>query len=198
MKKLFIISALALIAFNANAQQGAFYVGASNVGFIGNNDLPSIGTGIAIVSYGDQGATVYGIAPEFGYYVSDRVAIGTAIGFSGYTIKNDGGEGFNFGFSPYVRYFLHQGENFGFYLQGEFDFLRQENEVGANKNTLTSWGIGVVPGVSYALSSHFSVLASFGLLGYASQKEKGANDALNTFGLNLDASTLNFSLRYTF
>jgi outer membrane protein len=197
MKKLIIISAMALMAISATAQKGAFYLGLNNVGFI-NSNVPSIGTGVSIISQGDNGLTVYGFAPEIGYYLSDRVAIGGAIGFSGYTAKNDRGSGFNFGFSPYVRYFVHQGENFGFFLQGEVDFLRQEDEVGVSDNTLTSWGVGVIPGVSYALSSHFSVLASFGVLGYASIKQEGVDDAINTFGFNLDASTLNFSLRYTF
>ncbi|MDR0691518.1 MAG: porin family protein [Prevotellaceae bacterium] len=197
MKKLFIISVMAFMAFTATAQQGAFYLGLSNISFL-RSDLPNVGTGVGIVSQGDNGATGYGFAPEVGYYVSDRIAIGGIIGFSGYTIKNNGGDGFNFGFSPYVRFFLHQSENFGFYLQGELDFLHQTSEVGSAKNTVTTWGLGIAPGVSYALSSHFSVLASFGSLGYASQKVKDAPDATNTFGLSLDASTLNFSLRYTF
>jgi hypothetical protein len=199
MKKLIIISAMTLLALNATAQQGAFYLGLSNIGIRQTTvDNLNPGTGVAIVSIGEEGGTAYGLAPEIGYYVSDNVAIGGILGFSGYSLKNDRGNGFNFGISPYVRYFLHQGENFGFYLQGQVGFLHQKDEAGANENTVTTWGIGILPGVSYALSSNFSVLASFGALGYTSQKAKGASDATNTFGLSLDASTLNFSLRYTF
>jgi outer membrane protein len=196
MKKLFIISALALIAFNANAQKGSFYVGASNISFI-NSEFDIVGTGISHMSQGSNGGTAYGIAPELGYYLSDNVILGGIIGFSGYTLENSAGSGFNFGFRPYVRYFLYKGEHFGFYLQGGIGFLHQKNEIGNAEKTVNTWDIAVLPGVSYALSSHFGISASFGQLGYESEKEKGT-DAMNTFGLNLNASTLNFTLSYTF
>jgi outer membrane protein len=198
MKKLIILSAMALMAFTATAQKGAFYIGASNISFFtpSNNsyEVNGLATGISNISYGDYSITSYGIAPELGYYVSDRVAIGGVIGFGGYSIKDSDDSGFGFEFSPYVRYFLYQGETFGFYLQGNVSILYQD----LNDAKLTTWGLGINPGVSYALSTHFSLSASFGVLGYLSQKAKGASDALNTFALNLDASTLNFSLRYTF
>lgn len=193
---------MALIGFNFNAtaQQGSFYVGASNIGV--NHDGNYIGTGVSFISTGDNKTTLYGFAPELGYYVSDRVAIGGIIGISGSSIKDTKDKSFNFGISPYVRYFLHQGDNFGFYLQGGVDFLQEKSEdTYKGESTTTTWGVGLLPGVSYALSSHFSVLASFGTLGYTSNevKETGAdNRTNNTFGLNLDASTLKFSLRYTF
>jgi outer membrane protein len=205
MKKLFIISAMAVMAFTANAQKGNFYVSASNINFFGSNNS-EISTGFNIESFGKAKTTTYGFAPELGYHVSDRVAVGAALGFSGRTVKDSDEKKFNFGVNPYVRYFLHQSENFGFYLQGGVDFLQEKreerdysiSEPTIKKRTFTTWGVSVVPGVSYALSSHFSLLASFGVLGYTSSKEKDAKDATNTFGLNLDASTLQFSLRYTF
>jgi outer membrane protein len=203
MKKLLIFTAVALIAISANAQQGSLYVGLGNISFWDNGD-GFTGTGIAVASQGDNSTTFYGLAPEIGYFLSDDLAIGTGIGIGGRSVKDDDNTYFSFEISPYVRYFIKRSDNFGFYLQGGFGFASTTNGKYRNANgdlkdnTTTLFEIGVVPGVSYALSDNFSLTASFGQLGYSSSKAASADDALNVFGLSLDASTLQFGLFYTF
>jgi hypothetical protein len=192
MKKLLFFTLALVLGVSANAQKGSFYLGLNNISLWGGTD--GIGTGVAFQSQGDYSATAYGIAPEIGYYVSNKVVVGAVLGIGGVSVKDANDNPFSFEISPYVRYFLHQIGNFGFYLQGGIDFAQLS--YGDAKET--NWGIGILPGVAYSLSNHFSLTASFGELGYASSKLDSAADATNTFGLRLDASTLKFGLAYKF
>jgi hypothetical protein len=197
MKKVLVFTAMVLIAMGAEAQKGSLYLGANNIRLLpfGQGSTANVvGTGFSVLSRGNASVTMYGIAPEIGYFVSDKWVIGGVFGVGGAAVKDAKDTYFSYAIRPYVRYFLHQNERFGFYLQGGFDF--ELLKYGSAKTT--TWSAGILPGVSCALSSHFSVTAAFGKLGYQSQKESGASNATNTFALSLDASTLQLGLYYKF
>lgn len=191
---------------SVSAQKGSMYLGASSISFWGDNN---IGTGFFYSQKGDISITSYGISPEFGYFISDKVAFGFIIGISGSKTENRYYYGymeddplfpgtvvekeFTFRFNPYTRYFLIREGSFGLYLQGGLNF-EVETEGKFNK-----FGAFMNPGVSYAISSSFTATASFGNLGFQTISEQDAYASTTyVFGLNLNMSTLNFSLSYTF
>ena len=190
MKKLIILATAALLAMSVSAQKGSMYLGLTG---IGNSEM---GTGVIISSQGDYSTTSWGLAPEFGYFVSDNLAIGAVVGIGGAAIKDNPGDNpFAFRLSPYGRYFLIQDSGFGFYLQGGIDFLSESESVLGPKNSL--FGIGINPGISYNVGP-FTATAAFGWLGFQTYSEDGVDDNLNSFGLNVNMASLKFGLSYNF
>jgi len=198
MKKLLALAIAILLAMSVNAQKGSRYLGLSSISFWGNNN---IGTGFSYTKKGETSTISYGISPEYGYFASDKFVLGLILGFSG--SKTEGQyqyycygcessvveEKFTFRFNPYARCFLIQNGNFGLYLQSGFNL-----EWEGNSNKL---GLFILPGVSYALSSSFAATASFGNLGFQVISEP-SYDVAYAVGLNLNMSTLNLGLSYTF
>jgi len=197
MKKLLALVVAALFAMNVSAEKGSMYGGLTGVGILeamteGSAFLPTVGTGLTVLSVGDYSATAWGLAPEFGYFVSDNLAIGGVIGIGGIIIKDNPGDNpFAFRFNPYARYFLVQDGNFGFYLQGGVDFM---TETASKINVL---GIGINPGVSYNIGL-FTATAAFGFLGFETLGGDGISESVSVFGLDLNMATLNFGLSYNF
>jgi len=92
MKKvLCIIIAAAAFAVSAQAQQGTGYAGLGQISFWDNGAIEVNGTGFTVRKntyyppYETASITSYGISPEFGYFVTDRIAIGVSIGFNTYS-----------------------------------------------------------------------------------------------------------------
>ncbi len=190
MKKFLTLAVVALIAMSASAQKGSMYIGASSINFSDQGDL---GTGFIYAKSGDNKMTGFGITPEFGYFFEDNMAFGIMAGY-GYTkTELNGGDSktSTIRINPYLRYFLNQSGNFGFYIQGGVNY---EYETEAKSNLI---GVNFMPGVSYAISPKFTATATFGNLGYEYFKQDGL-DAANGFGLNLKMSSLMFGLSYCF
>ena len=182
MKKLLVLVVAALFTMNMSAEKGSMYLGLTGVGA-----FEGLGTGFMI--NGDY--TTLGVAPEFGYFVSDNLAVGAIFGISSESLKNRNDNPFYFGFNPYARYFVIQDGDFGFYLQGNVKFL---TETSAKTNT---FGINIAPGISYNVGP-FTATAAFGWLGFETTSYDGPIDSDNRFGLSLKMSSLNFGLSYNF
>ncbi|MBP5302161.1 MAG: hypothetical protein J6Y88_02805 [Bacteroidales bacterium] len=107
MKKLFVVIALAILSFSANAQ--AYIGGAMNFQTAGNN---------AVVT----------LRPEIGYAMSQKTAIGAVIGWSNAGAAN------TFLIAPYYRYGV---KNFGpvsFFVDGELQ-IQARTAGGASTTT---------------------------------------------------------------
>ena len=143
MKKLIVVLALAFIGFSANAQ---FYVGGAI----------HFGTDQAVNENGD--ATVgLNIAPEFGYFLNDNMAIGASIGFT-----NMGFGGNMFTIAPYFRYFLLEMGPVNLFLDGQLEVLI----LSGGGETQTGFGVGVAPGISIPVSDNLSFVGHLGHIGY--------------------------------
>ncbi len=202
MKNLIMMAVIALCVAGVSAQKGTWYLGTSGIApFSGEGfgDLSPI-TGVTMSKTGDAKTTTYGIAPEVGYFFADNMAVGLGIFYAGQSndsgIEGDDTEKFNmFGFNPYFRYYFLGNGNFKMY--GQLNVLYASGKEDGADDSLTNFGVNIKPGISYNLSDRFAINATFGELGYASQKF-GDGDATNTFGLDLDMSSLMFGFTVSF
>ena len=184
MKKIIVLAVvfLGLSLGSASAQQGKVYVstGSISLGF-GTSGVGASGMELLTGFRTDSDNTIWGIAPEVGYYISDNVAIGIGVGYADYDVL-----GTLWGVNPYLRYFAYKVDNFSFYGQADFNYI-------SIKDGPDSFNVGVIPGIQYTMTENFAVNAAFGFLGY--RNGKGQN---GTFGLDLNAKTLSFGLTYSF
>ena len=177
MKKILMTLAMGLMALTMNAQM---YVG-GGIGF--QSVTPEVG----------DGETSFKFVPEIGMLFNEKWAAGVQIGY----ISDQGGAyGLGaesaFAFAPYARYTAAKLKNINFYLYGGFDYIQSKNA------KVTSFGVGITPGVEVKLNEKVSFVALFGFLGYESTNPDGDNNNTTTIGLDLDASELTFGLYYNF
>jgi len=216
MKKVILLAAVAVMAvFSANAQ-GKWYIGTTGVG---QSFLTGGANGGGIGLVGDypfmtgfmttKDYTKYGIAPEIGYNINNAFSVGLGIGVSGETYNPATGSGaiksaMAFGINPYVRWFAWRKDNFAFYAQGDIQYAAgsQKYEGTSDKGKSHAFSIGVLPGIAYTFNNHFSMTASFGVLGYSQYANNNTVDGKmksqkGVFGLSID-NGLDFGLTYTF
>ncbi len=182
MKKLFMIAALAVSTLAASAQ---VYLGGS-LGFESVKPVK-----------GADASSTFSFKPEVGYNFDENWAVGIQLGF---TTSNADEDGYKykdftanvFSIAPYVRYTFAKTGIASFFVDGGFGFDIYGGDAEGNV-----FGIGVRPGVSFAVSDKVSVVSKLGYLGY-----KKYNDDLgggSAFGLNTDNNTnLELGVFYNF
>lgn len=176
MKKIVLTMMAAMVAVVMDAQ---IYAGGS--------------VGFQTVSHDGNSTTAFTLKPEVGYNLNEDWAIGMAFGYS--EKGKDESKVKTFIINPYVRYNAVKLDKVTLFLDGAFEYKNtkfdnyKENE----------WGLGVKPGISVALTDKLSMVSHMGFIGYKSSKPDfdGAK-ATNTFGVDVDASHLDFGLYYSF
>lgn len=196
MKKLLLsITALVILgvsAASAQGFQGKWWV----MGQAGYNSA----------SGGD--VSEYSILPVFGTFVAPTTTIGLGIGYLGSTDKTkpniDKLTTGTFVVQPLARKYWPVTEKFLIFGQASvpLQFGKETAEVGNVKadGKFTSYGIEIAPGIDYFLSDHFSIEASFGLVGWNSVKPEGG-DTVSAFGIGINSGFLNgakFGIKYVF
>lgn len=170
MKKIFLMAIMAVVAITANAQ---VYLGGS--------------LGFASVSpeEGDT-RTSFTIAPEAGYSLSDKVAIGMALGCD--YVKD---EYTQITVSPYVRYNAIQFDRVNIFLDGAVDFATYKPDGGDAQN---AWGVGIKPGIEFKANDKISLVSHIGFIGYKDEHKITGN---KTFGAVL-TNAVTFGVYYNF
>jgi hypothetical protein len=168
MKKLFllmilIVAAAAAITASAQTQKGNWLVGGS--------------ANFASVKQGEYSATTFGISPMAGYFVAENLALGAALNFSSFKPEDDDAST-EFSFGPFVRYyFVNLGPSAKLFGQADIAFGSSKY---IDSEGFTNWGISAGPAIF--LNPHTALEIT---LGYGSQKYKDADDAVNSFGVNV-------------
>ncbi len=178
MKKVLMTMFAAVAALSMNAQ---VYLG-GGVNFQGQ-------------SYDGNSTTLFTITPEIGYTLDENSALGLAIGFG--TKGKDDAKINAFSVNPYYRYNFLKTEKVNLFIDGSFKFDYQKGDGVSKDYKQTGWSLGVRPGVAFNVNNKISFVSTLGFLGYSSVKPDGGK-ATNTYGVNFDASTVNFGLYYNF
>ncbi|MBQ9231280.1 MAG: porin family protein [Prevotella sp.] len=159
------------------------------------------GIGFQTTSQGDVTNTVIKLIPEVGYNLDANWAVGIALGY-GHTKNSVEVNGVEtsvkadvFAISPYARYTFAKFDKVNLFVDGGLSYTH--TKAGNDKNN--TFAIGFKPGVAVNLNDKLSFVAHVGFLGYQNSKDDydGA-EAANTFGLDLDGSSLTFGLYYNF
>lgn len=148
----------------------------------------------------DDGQSSFNLGPQFGYWLSDRMALVVGIEFGSETDKSTATEltSSNFGANAELRYGWNVGDNTFLYLAPGFSFGSRTHELSPTiEAKSSSFAIGITPGFSYMIADSWSINAEFGNLGYVSTKPDGGESA-GTFGLNLTMSSIGFGVWYHF
>lgn len=172
----------------------------------------------------DNGTTVDGpktmeltILPTVEYFISDRFSAGLGIGLYMYRSKDETTTGMITTTTittqtrpiimPYARMYFPMGEKVSFFGQAEL-YIKPGKEKTTietgNVSTTTSlkrfyFDAGISPGVSLSLSDKIAIDATFGFIGFTTQKtETSANSsyAYNHTIFQVDPSSITFSIKF--
>lgn len=201
MKKI-LLSAIAVMAFGfANAQE------ASTTGFAEGDLFMSGSFGYSSTKTGDVKSNEFSIAPRVGYFVTNNIAVGGQLGYvSGTDTEVDGmGGTFDvdtnvFTVGAFGRYYFTPARNFSFFGHLGFDYATAKTETEGVDGEVKADGfqIALAPGISYFVSEHIALEATFGNLGYNTYEVDGAEDSTDSFELSADLTNITFGILYKF
>lgn len=197
MKKL-LLSALAVCAFTfSNAQEEKTE---GTAGFAKGDMMISGAFSFGTESTGDVKENSFEIAPKFGFFVSDNIAVGAKIGFGSMKEDFDGTTISNMQtltLGAFGRYYMTPASKFSIFAELGVDYNSNEEKEADWKTSSVSAMVG--PGISYFVSDAFALEASWGMLGFATDDNGGDGaDATTNFGLGLDTRDLAIGLVYKF
>lgn len=157
--------------------------------------------------------TNFTLLPSIDYFINEQVSLGLGIGYDLTRNKDVNGNTTTtekwgtFYFEPYARKYFKLGDHLdlfgeaGIYLgmgNHTIDVTNGTTTV-SNKYAYSTYSFGISPGISFHVSDKLALESTFGFLGYeGSSTEVSSNvkDKTNDFGLQLNASTLTFGIRY--
>uniref|UniRef100_UPI0040471CC7 outer membrane beta-barrel protein n=1 Tax=Roseivirga sp. TaxID=1964215 RepID=UPI0040471CC7 len=137
------------------------------------------------------------LTPRAGLFVSDLTSVGITTGFT--SSKLNGAKSNLFQFGVYTRFHKMVAEQFYIYLQPSLAFGTGSAETGNGPDAdITSFNIGIAPGMTYFLSPKFALEMNFGSLAYNSTTNEisGVENKTENYGLNLNFDTITLGFSY--
>jgi hypothetical protein len=199
MKKILILISMIAVSSVSMAQQGSWYIGGL-VGISSSTDEPSGGL--------KSKTSSWAFGPEFGTFLKDDIQLGVALGISGSKDTFDGDDvskSFELDPTIYSRKFFKIDDNFSVFA-GLYLSLISEKTTNYNptvESQTSGFGAKLGAGVAYALSSRFTAVGQYGVLGYQSTTDKVDGTETGTsntfsFGVNtIGGSVFNIGIYYT-
>lgn len=105
------------------------------------------------------------IFPDFGYFAADGIAVGASLNF-GYS-KADESDATSFGFIPFARYYLNQGNAPMFFLQAKIGVVTNRIDNGFGANTVSGAVFGGGPGMAIFLTDQIAIEGILDVTRYA-------------------------------
>lgn len=186
MKKI-VFAALAVLTFGfANAQTAGFSKGDTFISGAFN---------VGSQKTGDLKQNNFTLVPSVGYFVTENIAIGGKLGFGSSKMGDNKTNDFTVG--AFGRYYFTPASQFSVYGQAGVDYLNSKVKPGDFKSNTIGANIGL--GLSYFLSNHFAIEATWAGLGYSVDNNGGHGaEKTNSFGLGTDLRDVSFGVLYKF
>lgn len=187
MKKLFssLIALLATVAASAQV-----YVG-GEVGLWRNTD---------------DNHTSFTVAPQVGYNLNDKWAIGLEFMYN--HEYYDGVKANGAGVAPYARYTVAKAGPVSFMLDGGVGFATYKAKYKEyESDSYNAWQIGITPAIKVSLTKKVDFIASLGFLGYRDNDDMADVDGEKVsapafgekgFGFSFSSNDLKFGVVYNF
>jgi opacity protein-like surface antigen len=183
MKKIALTSLLALFAVSG-AHAADWFVGGS----LGYN-------------YDEDVATTWNISPEIGYHLDDKWDIGFQLNYSDSEDETINETLTEYGVGVFARYNIVSFGDFKILAKGTAFVSKTDAEVSGADFDWTSYGIDVVPMVTYDISESFTLFAELNFLGAGFEKTTGDIEGTSA-GFNFDsnnvANTNDFQIGFTY
>lgn len=153
----------------------------------------------------DDSMSSWEFKPAIGYALDDALEVGLELGISGENYGKDTWCGeqnsIKFSIAPFARYtFLSEGD-FSMFLQGKVKYSYDKTKYVSSDTEAKGWDFGVYiqPGIKYALTDNFSMVATLGGLSYTHNDPEKATKGTeqNYFAFQLYTG-LSFGLVYSF
>jgi len=195
MKKLLFTAAIAVLGFTSiNAQEEATTTG----GFSQGDIFLSGSVGFGNSTTGDVKANTFMIAPKAGFFVSDNIAVGAKLGYTSWKGDNDGTDtrdANQLSGGVFGRYYMTPASQFSLFAELGVDYNATDDKLADVKTDGIS--AGFAPGISYFVSDKFAIEATFGILGYATEKaDFDGAESTDNFNFGLNFSNINFGIVY--
>ncbi|CAC9974125.1 outer membrane beta-barrel protein [Flavobacterium panici] len=186
MKKV-ILTAIAVLGF--------VFANAQTTGFSKGDVFVSGAFNVGSQKTGDFKSSDFTLVPSAGYFVTENIAIGAKLGFS--TSKEGDDKTNNFTVGAFGRYYFTPASQFSVYGQAGFDYMNSKEKPSDFKSNTIGGNIGL--GMSYFLSNHFAIEATWIGLGYYVDNNGGHGaEKTNTFGFGTDLRDVSFGVVYKF
>ena len=194
MKKFLLALLISVISISAKAQ---VYVG-GGLGFSSVKDAH-------LHNEDGDTKTTFSLVPEIGYQLDEQIAVGVTLGYS--HSKYGDVKGDAFAIEPYARYSFATLGAVDLFLEGCVGFVHTKN---STKSLIWIWEyeyqekentfyIGVRPGFKVNLNQRFALISRVGWLGWKTTRpDDDFYTGSSEFGLNLDATVIQFGVNYTF
>ncbi len=196
MKKI-ILTVAAVFAFGfANAQEAT-----TDGGFAKGDVFVTGGFGFSSEKTGDLKSNGFEFSPAAGFFVTENIAVGARLGIMSGKVENGVTETKmnGFGVEAFGRYYMTPASKFSVFGELAVGIGSFKTETGPVETKSQTFGVNAGVGVSYFLSSNWAIEAGWAGLGYNTDDNGGDGaDKTNTFGLNVDLSSINFGLIYKF
>ena len=198
MKKV-ILSVAALFAFGfANAQE------TTEEGFANGDVFITGAIGFGCQKQDDAKISAFEVAPSIGFFVTPNIALGARLGYV--SLKDETSpieeKSNEFSVGVFGRYYVTPASKFSIFGELGVDYRTRKTEIdlpGAEDVKYNGFGVQVAPGVSYFIAKNFALEATWGILGYSSDKLDEDNaEAVNSFNFGLDLRDINLGLIYKF
>lgn len=176
MKKLAFIATLLLCSLAASAQV-----------FVGGT------IGVSTEKTTDSGRiTSFTLAPNFGYNVSDRFAMGLELDYNYLEQGSYSANSITIG--PFARYNFVNSGNFSFF--GEFG-IGYTHYKPSHTSGLNGVSLGVRPGISYKIGNNWQLFGKMNLFNYRYLENK-YDDGISTTGFALNFTNIQLGIAYNF
>lgn len=187
MKRIFL-AAIAVMGFTfANAQ---------TTGFSKGNTFISGALSISSDKTGDAKSNGFEIEPKVGYFLTENIALGGKLGFRSDKFENDSKDN-AFTVGAFGRYYFTPASQFSVFGQLGLDYTGHKYKPGNGKSNELGAGLGL--GLSYFLSNHFAIEATWAGLNYSVNNNGGHGaDKTNSFYLGSDLREVQFGVVYKF
>ncbi|MFC5195817.1 outer membrane beta-barrel protein [Bizionia hallyeonensis] len=197
MKKLLFTAAIAVIGFtNVNAQND----NDQTTGFAKGDIFISGSVGFGSEKIADDKANVFEIAPQAGFFVTENIAVGAKLGYISRKAESGPVDTVDMGTlsaGVFGRYYFTPDSQFSVFGELGVDYRSTDDKLADVKTD--GFAVGVAPGVSYFISKSFALEASFGILGYTTEKaDFDGAESYDTLSFGLNLRDINFGLVYKF
>ena len=192
MKKLFLAILISVFSISSNAQ---VYVG-GGLGFSSVKDAH-------LHNEDGDTKTTFSLFPEIGYQLDEQIAVGVTLGYS--HSKYGDVKGDAFAIEPYARYSFATLGTVDLFLEGCVGFVHIINSTKSwtgnfyHHERENSFYVGFRPGFKVNLNQRFALISRVGWLGWKTTRpDDDFYTGSSEFGLNLDATVIQFGVNYTF